>query len=262
MNAFEDLIVSIDGEILTVALNRPRVLNALRTNTLRELGTVIDESASSARVRAMIITGSGDTSFCAGGDIKQMEPMGANEAKAFAELSHKTLDKIENLEKPVISAVNGFAFGAGCDLAIACDICIASEKAQFGMPSTKIGIITPFGGTQRLPRIVGPRFAKYMLFTGDIIDAKKALEVGIANSVVPHESVKSEARNMALKILHQAPFALGASKRLINFSMEQGGLEKGDQLEIALYSNCFATEDKTEGIRAFLEKRAPVFKGK
>jgi enoyl-CoA hydratase len=262
VNPYADLVVSSDGDVLTVVLNRPKVLNSFRSNTLKELECILDESAQNSKVRAMIITGAGDIAFSAGGDIKEMESMGENEARAFAELSHRVLNKIENLEKPVIAAVNGFAFGAGCDLASICDICVASDKAQFGMPSTRLGIITPFGGTQRLPRIVGPKFAKYMLLTGEPIDARTALEVGIATKVVPHDSVLFESKRIALKILDQAPFAIRSVKRLVNFTMENKSLKEGDQFEIDLYSKCFATEDKVEGMRAFLEKRKPVFKGK
>lgn len=246
---------------MTITINRPKVRNSLRSNTLKEFESVLDESSQNEQIRALIVTGYGEIAFCAGGDIKEMELMGENEARVFAELSHTILRKIERLEKPVIAAVNGFAFGAGCDLASACDITVASDKAQFGMPSTHLGIITPFGGTQRLPRIVGPKFAKYMMLTGESIHAGTAREVGIVTKVVPHDSLLLEAKRIAQEILGQAPIAIRSIKRLVNLTMENKSLEDGDKLEIDLYAKCFATEDKKEGMRAFLEKRQPAFKG-
>lgn len=262
MTHYEDLLISKEEDILTITLNRPKVLNSLRSLTLTELSSILSENADDEDVRALIITGQGESAFCAGGDIKEMELMGKKEARAFAELSHDVLNKIENMERPVISAVNGLALGAGCDLATACDICVASEKAKFGMPSAKLGIITPFGGTQRLPRIVGPKFAKYMLLTGETVDAKKALELGLATKIATFDSVLFEARAIAKTIIDNAPIAIGSIKRLTNFALQNKSLEEGDKLEVILYSECFASDDRKEGMRAFLDKRKPLFKGR
>ena len=261
MQPFEDLIITSDQRILTVTLNRPQARNALREGTLRELLRVFDENAVGADIGVIVITGQGDSAFCAGGDIREMEKKDVKQARKFAELSHELLSKMEQLPKPIIAAVNGVALGAGCDLAVACDICLASEKASFGMTSAKIGIISPLGGTQRLPRLIGPRNAKYLFFTGEMIDARRAKEIGLANYVIQNEALMSETKSLALRIMNQAPLAVASCKRLVNVSMDQS-LRDGDNLEIELYSECFATEDKKEGMNAFLEKRKPTFKGK
>jgi len=257
----EDLLVETEGKLQILKLNRPEVLNALREKTLFELGAMVDKLADDTQTNAMIITGVGDRAFCAGGDIKAMEQMTGKEAAAFARLAHTVLQKMENVQKPIIAAVNGLALGAGCDLAIACDLCVASEKAVFGEPPPGIGIVTPFGGTQRLPRIIGPKRAKHLFFTGETIDADTAFQIGLANKVVKHEHLLEEAKNLAGKILTRAPIAVGFSKILINSSISRR-LEEGDELEIELYAKCFDTVDQKEGMKAFIEKRKPVFKGR
>jgi enoyl-CoA hydratase len=236
------------------------VLNALREKTFIELGAVLDKFAGDPQQRVLIITGMGDRAFSAGGDIKGMSGMTSKEAAAFARVVHSVLEKIENTQKPILAAVNGVAFGAGCDLVIACDLCVASERAVFGEPPAGIGVVTPFGGTQRLPRIIGPKRAKYLFFTGETLDANQALQIGLVNKVVNHENLLEETKNIAFKILTRAPIAVGYSKTLINSSMSQT-LEEGDKLEAELYAKCFDTYDQKEGMRAFIEKRKPVFKG-
>ena len=259
--SFKDLIVDREDKILLVKINRPDVLNALRRDTFLELEQTLTDFSSTDEIRVMIITGEGERAFSAGGDVRALLGMNSNDAASFASMTHRILDKMESMPKPVIAAVNGLALGAGCDLAIACDIVLASEKALFGEPPTGLGITTPFGGTQRLPRIVGPKRAKQLFFTGESIDAEMALKFGLVNKVVKHEELISEARKFAGKILERAPLAVGYCKRLVNFS-SYGSLEEGDKLEAELYARCFDTEDKTEGMRAFLEKRKPTFKGK
>ncbi|MCW4037104.1 MAG: enoyl-CoA hydratase-related protein [Candidatus Bathyarchaeota archaeon] len=256
----EDLLVETEGKLQIIRLNRPRVLNALREKTFIELGAVLDKFAGDPQKRVLIITGVGDRAFSAGGDIKGMSGMTSKEAAAFARIVHSVLEKIENTQKPILAAVNGVAFGAGCDLVIACDLCVASERAVFGEPPAGIGIVTPFGGTQRLPRIIGPKRAKYLFFTGETLDANQALQIGLVNKVVNHENLLEETKNIAFKILTRAPIAVGYSKTLINSSMSQT-LEEGDKLEAELYAKCFDTYDQKEGMRAFIEKRKPVFKG-
>jgi enoyl-CoA hydratase len=259
--SFKDLIVDREDKILLVKINRPDVLNALRRDTFLELEQTLTDFSSTDEMRVMIITGEGERAFSAGGDVRALLGMNSNDAASFASMTHRILDKMESMPKPVIAAVNGLALGAGCDLAIACDIVLASEKALFGEPPTGLGITTPFGGTQRLPRIVGPKRAKQLFFTGESIDAEMALKFGLVNKVVKHEELIPEARKFAGKILERAPLAVGYCKRLVNFS-SYGSLEEGDKLEAELYARCFDTEDKTEGMRAFLEKRKPTFKGK
>jgi enoyl-CoA hydratase len=258
---FKDLLVESENRVITVKLNRPDVLNALRENTFHELDEVLSIFENDPLAGAMIITGIGDRAFSAGGDVKVLEALTSTEALQFAQLTHKILDKIEHIDKPVIAAVNGFAFGAGCDLAVACDLVVASEKAVFGEPSAGLGITTPFGGTQRLPRIIGPKRAMHLFLTGDSVDAETALSYGLVNKVVKHEVLLIEAKEVAEKILSKAPIAIKYLKRLINLSITSS-LKDGDEAEKDLYSRCFDTEDKKEGMRAFIEKRKPVFKGK
>jgi enoyl-CoA hydratase len=258
---FDDLLVESKNRIMTVKVNRPDVLNALRENTFRELDEVLSIFAADPSTGVMIVTGVGDRAFSAGGDVRVLETLTSKEAYPFAQLTHRVLDKIEHTEKPVIAAVNGYAFGAGCDLAVACDLVVASEKAVFGEPPASLGITTPFGGTQRLPRIIGSKRAKYLFFTGDSLDAETALRFGLVNKVVKHEELLIETRSIAEKILSKAPIAVKYFKRLINLSMTSS-LENGDEAEIDLYSRCFDTEDKNEGMRAFIEKRKPLFRGK
>lgn len=257
----EDLIVEVSGQILIITLNRPKVLNAIREITIKELEIVIDRFTNDAQLRVLVLTGIGDRAFSAGGDIKSMRHMTAKEAAVFARQAHRLIEKMEATPKPLLAAVNGLALGAGCDLAIACDLIIASERAFFGEPPPGIGIITPFGGTQRLPRIIGLKRAKYLFFSGEFFNATRAYQIGLVNKVVPHDQLMSETRQLADKILSRAPIALEFSKRLINMSVRET-LSEGDRQEIELYAKCFDTFDQKEGMKAFFEKRKPVFQGK
>ena len=258
---FKDLIVEKEAHTLLIKINRPEVLNALRKDTFLDIEQALNDFSNADELRAMIITGVGDRAFSAGGDVNALLKMGSGDAAIFAALTHRVLDKMESIPKPIIAAVNGLALGAGCDLTFACDLVVASEKARFGEPSSGLGITTPFGGTQRLPRIVGPKRAKQLFFTGEPIDAETALMFGLANRVVKHEELLSETRRLAEKVIERAPVAVGYYKRLVNFSA-YGGLGEGDKLEQELFARCFDTEDKNEGMKAFLEKRKPAFKGK
>jgi enoyl-CoA hydratase len=258
---FKEIIVETKDRTLLIKLNRPDVLNALRLDTFLDIEQALNDFSNADEIRAMIITGVGDRAFSAGGDIRALLNMNSSDAASFAAMTHRILNKMEGIPKPIIAAVNGLALGAGCDLAIACDIVVASEKAQFGEPPSGLGITTPFGGTQRLPRIVGPKRAKQLFFTGEIIDAETALRFGLVNKVVKHEELLLETRKLVEKILERAPLAIGYCKQLVNFS-SYGSLGEGDKLESELYARCFDTEDKNEGMKAFLEKRKPVFKGR
>jgi enoyl-CoA hydratase len=254
-------MVEREGRLLLVVINRPDVLNALRLKTFTEIGDVVARFREDAEAGALIITGAGDRAFCAGGDVKGLIAMSSVDALGFAEMAHGILDTMESTPKPIIAAVNGMALGAGCDLTAACDLVIASERASFGEPPTGLGITTPFGGTQRLPRLVGPRRAKQLFLTGESVDAETALRWGLANKVVKPEELLPEAKRLAERVLARAPIAVGYCKRLVN-EATRAGLHDGDELEAELYAKCFDTEDKVEGMRAFLEKRKAVFKGR
>jgi enoyl-CoA hydratase len=258
---YKDLIVEKDDRTLLIKINRPEVLNALREDTFLDIEKALNDFSNEDELRVMIITGAGDRAFSAGGDIRALLNLSSGDAATFAAMTHRILDKIESIPKPIIAAVNGLALGAGCDLAIACDLVVASEKARFGEPPAGLGITTPFGGTQRLPRIIGPKRAKQLFFTGEMMGAEEAIRYGLANIVVKHEELLMETRKLAEKIIERAPVAVGYCKRLINFS-SYGTLGEGDKLEQELYARCFDTEDKDEGMKAFLEKRKPVFKGR
>ncbi len=257
----EDLLVEINGKIAIITLNRPKALNAIRANTIRELEIVVERFAEDPQLQVLLLTGMGDRAFSAGGDIKSMRDMTAKEATEFAHQAHHLIEKIESTPKPLLAAVNGLALGAGCDLALACDLTIASERALFGEPPPGIGITTPFGGTQRLPRLIGVKNAKFMFFTGEFINATQAYQMGLVNKVVPHDQLMSEAQLVAKQILSRAPIALAFSKQLINMSMQER-ISTGDQREIELYAKCFETVDQKEGVNAFFEKRRPIFQGK
>lgn len=258
---FQDILVKTEGRIKIVALNRPEVLNALRIETILEFESVLDEIQGGAQTGVLILTGTGDRAFCAGGDVKALEKMASTDAESFARTAHRILDKMENLPIPIIAAVNGYALGAGCDLVAACDLAVASERAVFGEPPLGLGITTPFGGTQRIPRLIGLRRSKYLFFTGEAIDAQTALDFGLVNRVVKHDALIAESKGLAEKILSRAPIPLKYCKHLINLASAEE-VDDGDEEEIRLYARCFDTEDCREGIKAFLEKRKPVFRGR
>lgn len=260
-HTMEDLLVETRGKILIITLNRPEVLNAIRAITVKELQIVFDRFTKDSQLQVLLLTGKGDRAFSAGGDIKSMRGMTKKEAAEFAHQAHRLIDNIEAMPKPVLAAVNGIALGAGCDLALACDLTIASERARFGEPPPGIGITTPFGGTQRLPRIIGLKNAKYLFFTGEFIDATRAYQMGLVNKVVPQDQLISEALRIADQILTRAPIALAYSKELINISIKEP-IHEGDRIEQELYAKCFETFDQKEGMRAFFEKRKPIFQGK
>ena len=260
-HTMEDLLVETRGKILIITLNRPEVLNAIRAITVKELQIVFDRFTKDSQLQVLLLTGKGDRAFSAGGDIKSMRGMTKKEATEFAHQAHRLIDNIEAIPKPVLAAVNGIALGAGCDLALACDLTIASERARFGEPPPGIGITTPFGGTQRLPRIIGLKNAKYLFFTGEFIDATRAYQMGLVNKVVPQDQLISEALRIADQILTRAPIALAYSKELINISIKEP-IHEGDRIEQELYAKCFETFDQKEGMRAFFEKRKPIFQGK
>lgn len=255
---YENLVVEKKGNVATLTIARPNALNALNTETLKELEVAIDEISLDEEVDVLIVTGDGKA-FVAGADISEMKDKNAVEGRTFAELGLRVFRKIEKMEKPVIAAVNGFALGGGCELAMSCDIRIASEKAKFGQPEVNLGIIPGFAGTQRLSRLVGPAIAKELIYTADIIDAQEAHRIGLVNKVVSQENLIEEAFNMANKIAAKAQLAIRFAKTAINRGFETD-IETGMDIERTLFGLCFSTEDQKEGMTAFLEKREAQFK--
>ena len=261
MSEYANLLLDVDGGIAIVTINRPKALNALNAATIYELDKMFDELGANSAVKAVIVTGSGEKSFVAGADITEMQPMSAIEGRNWGKLAQAVFNKIENLPKPVIAAVNGYALGGGCELSMACDIRIASEKAKFGQPEVSLGIPPGFGGTQRLARLVGKGRAKEMLFTGDMIDAVEACKIGLANKVVAPEELMNVAKVMAQKIMSRAPIAVQVCKSAVNEGLDVD-LESGIAYEAEVFGLCFATDDQKEGMAAFVEKRKPNFIGK
>jgi len=243
-----------------VAINRPEAMNALTPTVLDELWQVFNHIADDDEVKAVIVTGEGKA-FVAGADIAAMHAMTPKEGREMMIKGHTVMNYMEKLEKPIIAAVNGFALGGGCELALACDFRIASEKAKFGQPEVNLGIIPGFGGTQRLPRIVGKARGKMLIMTAEIISAKEAYEFGLCEKVVPAENLMEEAENLAKVIMSKAPIAIAAAKTVINtgFNLD---MRTASTLEIEAFTGPFSSADKTEGMGAFLEKRTAVFKNK
>ncbi len=256
---YENLLVERRGAVGVITVNRPNVLNALDITTLDELYAAVTELGADTAVRGIILTGAGKA-FVAGADIAHLSTLGPREAHAFSNRGGKTLRTIETVEKPVIAAVNGFALGGGCELALACDVIIASEKARFGQPEVNLGVIPGFGGTQRLSRLVGKNLARYMCFTGDLFDAQWALQKGIAAEVVAHDELIGRCTAIVETIAKKGPLAVASAKRVIQNGFDLG-LDTALELEGMAFANLFATTDLREGMSAFLEKRRANFEG-
>lgn len=247
-------------DVAVVMINKPEVLNALNTDVLLELKKVVADIKDDKKLKVLIISGEGKA-FVAGADIEEMEGKTADEGKEFGKLGNDILRSIETLEIPVIAAVNGFALGGGCELAMACDIRIASEKAKFGQPEVGLGITPGFGGTQRLARLVGTAKAKELIFTARIIKSQEAERIGLVNKVVKPEELEDAAMEMARQIASKGKIAVKYSKEAINKGLEVD-IETAITIEENLFGLCFASEDQKEGMTAFLEKRNPNFKNK
>lgn len=253
--AYENLRIDIDGNVAVVTVAREKVLNALNRQTINELTWALRDLDGDARVRAVVLTGAGDRAFIAGADIAEMVGLEVGEARAFAELGHALADLIGSMHKPVIAAVNGFALGGGCELALACDFIYASTSAQFGQPEVNLGISPGFGGTQRLARRVGSARALELILTGDRLGAAEALELGLVNAVCTPEELLGRARACAEKIAQKPPAAVAACKRAVRRS-EELPLTAGNELERELFAALFATEEQKSKMRAFLDKSA------
>jgi len=257
--AYGNLLVDIEERVATVTVNRPKVLNALDEATLKELERAFAALEADPQVKVIIVTGAGEKAFVAGGDIAVMQPLGPVAARNFARMAQKILDRIESCRKPVIAAVNGYALGGGCELALACDLRLAGDNARLGQPEINLGIIPGWGGSQRLPRLVGKGRAKELLFTGEMLDAHEAWRIGLVNRVVPAAELMAEARSLAGKIAGKGGAALALAKEAVDRGMEVD-LEHANACEADLFGLCFATEDQKEGMLAFLEKRPAAFR--
>jgi len=255
------LLIEKKRQTAIVTLNRPEALNALNQELYKELADAFEEIRKDDNIRAVILTGSGNKAFAAGADIAAMRTMTAVDARALAQVGQKPLDLIAQLPQPVIAAVNGLALGGGCELAMACDLRIASTTAKFGQPEINLAVIPGGGGTQRLPRLVGVAIAKELIFSGRIISADDALRIGLVNKVVSLEALMPTAEELAEELSRKPAVALALAKNAINKSME-APLQMGLDHEIVCFASCFATEDQKEGMGAFVEKRQPQFKGR
>jgi len=259
--ALENLLYEKKGGIAYVTLNRPKVLNALNRRTWEELRIAFENARDDGAVRGAILTGAGDKAFIAGADISELAHVTAVEAQASSSYGQAVLDLIENLGKPVIAAVNGFALGGGCETAMACSIRVAAEHARFGQPEVKLGIIPGGGGTQRLPRLVGKGRALEIILSGEVITAEEAYRIGLVNAVVPAADLITHAEGVLKQIFANAPIAVKFSLEAVNRGLE-GTQAEGLALEASLFGLCAGTEDKNEGTSAFLQKRAPHFQGR
>ncbi|MEW6522291.1 MAG: enoyl-CoA hydratase-related protein [Bacillota bacterium] len=249
-----------EGAWAVLTINRPRVLNALNRQVLVELKSALEE-LQEAKVRVIILTGAGEKAFVAGADIGEMKDMDVATARQFALDGQAVLAFIESMPVVVIAAINGFALGGGCELAMACDIRVASERARLGQPEVNLGVIPGFAGTQRLSRLVGRGRAKLLTFTGDIIDAASAEGMGLVDVVVPHDQLMERARELARKIAGKGPLAIAAAKRAIDRGLDLT-LAEGSAYEAGEFAALFATADQKEGMAAYLEKRSAKFEGK
>ena len=258
--AWNNIKVEKEQNIAILTINRPEVLNALNGETVEEIGEAMKQMETDPEVRAVIITGAGERSFVVGADIAFMNKLTPLEARSFIRQGHKILNRIENFPKPVIAAINGFALGGGCELAMSCDIRVASEKAKLGLPEVKLGVMPGFGGTQRLTRLVNPGLAKEILLTGDQCDAQTACRIGLVNHVAPSGQLLDFCRQMAVRIAVNGPLAVQLIKEAVNEGLEMD-LDKALAHEADLFGVLYATEDRKEGMTAFLEKRQPVFRG-
>lgn len=257
---YQNLLFTKDSGIGLITINRPHVLNALNRVTMTELKDAAATIAADREVSVVIITGSGDKAFVAGADIGEMLSLSALQGREWSKFSQATFNAIENMPQPVIAAVNGYALGGGCELAMCCDIRIASDKARFGQPEVALGVVAAFAGTQRLPRLIGKGRAKELLFTGDQIDAGEAYRLGLVNKVVPHGQLLSAAKELAQKIMSRGPVAVQLCKAAVNEGLDMD-LESAQAYEAEVFGLCFATADQKEGMSAFVEKRHARFTG-
>jgi enoyl-CoA hydratase len=258
---FENTLYEKEDGIATITINRPEALNALNKQAVQEISARLDEAEEDETVKVIVITGAGDKGFCVGLDLKAVRGISAVDGMNLSLLGQKLTKKIEELRKPVIAAINGYALGGGLEMAMSCDLRIASENARMGQTELNVGLIPGWGGTQRLPRLVGRAMAKELIFTGKMIDAKTAKQLGLLNEVVPPDELKSAVKKFAAELITKPPVGLQLAKQLINSSIETD-LTKGLIQEAQAFGVLASTEDFDEGVAAFIEKRKPKFKGK
>lgn len=259
MTSFENILLTMDQGIATLTIHRPKALNALNKATLTEIFEAIQVIKADETVQVLIITGAGEKAFVAGADIKEMADMNAMQARAFSQLGNATFKAIESLPIPTIAAINGYALGGGLELSMACDLRFASEKAVAGLPEVGLGVIPGFGGTQRMPRIIGESKAKEFLFTGENIDAQKAYDLGLFNRIFAPENLIEETMKYAQTILKKGPIAVRLAKSAVSEGMEMP-LHQALAHEAELFALAFSTHDQKEGMAAFVEKRSAEFK--
>ena len=257
---YENINFQVEEGIATITFNRPKALNALNAALLEEFSKALDEIAADENIRVLILTGAGDKSFVAGADITELATYNSLAAKAFSQNGHAIIAKLQALPIVVIAAVNGFALGGGTEIAIACDFIYASENAKFGQPEINLGLIPGFGGTQRLPRLIGPNMAKELVFTGKMISSAEAKQIGLANKVVPQDQLLEEVMRTAREIASKGKVSLRAAKQTINYGLNTD-LATGIHIEVEGFGMCYASSDSKEGTSAFLEKRKAAFQG-
>jgi enoyl-CoA hydratase len=258
---YHNIIFGLEDGIATITFNRPKALNAMNAETVKELLHAATACKNDPNVKVLIVTGSGEKAFVAGADISQMQDMKPVDALSFMELGHETLRLIETMPKPSIAAINGFALGGGTEISLACDVRFAAQNAVFGQPEILIGLIPGWGGTQRLPRIIGMGRAKELILGGGQITALRAYEIGLVNRVLPPDQLLPEAQKFARKLTTLPGFALKMAKHSINFGYDLS-LDNATRLEAQCCAQCFSTDDQKEGMKAFLEKRKPAYIGR
>ena len=257
---YKNIIFEQKDGIAIITFNRPKALNALNTDLIAELSQAADKIAEDEAIRVLILTGAGEKAFVAGADITELATYSSLQAKVFSKQGHETFNKIQDLSIPVIAAVNGYALGGGCEIALVCDFIYASDNAMFGLPEITLGLMPGFGGTQRLPRLIGMNMAKEMIYTGKMISAAEANRIGLVNKVCPLGTLMEEVKKIADQIASKGKVSLRAVKQTINSGMNVD-LMSGCGIEINAFALCLASEDAREGTRAFIEKRKAAFKG-
>ncbi|NNG46363.1 MAG: crotonase [Deltaproteobacteria bacterium] len=258
---YKNLLVDVSDGIATITINRPKSLNALNRATMQELSDALEEIAEGKDVGVVLLTGAGEKAFVAGADVSEMREFTPLQVLEFSRFGNGVLGNIERLPQPVIGVINGFALGGGCELAMACDILVASDNAKFAQPEVNLGIIPGWGGTQRLPRLVGRNIAKEIVLTGEMVSAQRAYEIGLVNRVVPQAVLMETAREIARKILEKGPVAVSTAKSVMNRGIDLD-LESACALEANAFAVMSSTEDGAEGMTAFLEKRKAKFQGR